>query len=207
MRPRPPAPPRFSRAYFDKWYRDPRHRVKTSTELARQAALVVSATEYLLARPLRSVLDVGCGEGNWFPVLRRVRAGVRYYGVDASEYAVRRYGRRRNIQLGTIADLGVLHLPKTFDLILCVGMLNYLSPPELESGLGQLHDRAAGVVYLELFTSHDRGVVGDTRTALLRSPAWYRRTIRKAGFLPCGMHCYLPDRLREQTAELERCGR
>ena len=32
----------YDRDYFDKWYRNPRYRVKTSRELARQATFVVS---------------------------------------------------------------------------------------------------------------------------------------------------------------------
>ena len=33
---------RFDRAYFDRWYRDPRHRVLDRSEIARRAALVLS---------------------------------------------------------------------------------------------------------------------------------------------------------------------
>lgn len=196
----------YDRSYFDKWYRNPRYRVKTSQELARQVAFVAHAAEYTLGRPLRTVLDVGCGEGNWLAPLRRLRPGVQYTGVDSSEYVVRRFGARRNIRLGTIDSLDRLRLRKEYDLILCVGMLNYLGPAQLEQGLAQVYERAHGLVYLELFTSTDRGVFGDTMGARLRSPAWYRARIRDARFLSCGMHCYVPDWLREHTSSMERCG-
>jgi len=197
----------YDQRYFDKWYRHPRYRVKSPQELTRQAAFVVGAAEHMLGRTVRTVLDVGCGEGNWLAPLRHLRPGVQYTGVDASEYAVTRFGARRNIRLGTIDALDRVRLRKDYDLILCVGMLNYLEPPQLRSGLGQLYDRARGLVYLELFTGSDRGVFGDTRSTRLRSPAWYRARIREARFVSCGLHCYVPDWLREHTAVMERCGR
>jgi hypothetical protein len=52
----------YDRAYFDRWYRDPRTRIHVRAAVERKVALAVATTEYLLQRPLRSVLDVGCGE-------------------------------------------------------------------------------------------------------------------------------------------------
>lgn len=196
----------YDQRYFDKWYRNPRYRVKTPQELARQVAFVVGATEHILGRAVHTVLDVGCGEGNWLAPLRRLRPRIQYTGVDSSEYVVNRFGASRNIRLGTIDSLDRMRLRKEYDLILCVGMLNYLDPAQLRTGLAHLYELAHGVVYLELFTSADRGVFGDTRGTRLRSPAWYRARIRDARFLSCGMHCYTPDWLREQTSAMERCG-
>jgi SAM-dependent methyltransferase len=197
----------YDRQYFDKWYRNPRYRVKSPVELARQVAFVLGAAEHVLARQVRSVLDVGCGEGNWRAPLVRRRPGLQYTGVDASEYAVSRFGSRRNIRLGTIDSLDRLRLRQSYDLILCVGMLNYLEPAQLKRGLKHLYDRAGGLVYLELFTSADRGVFGDTRGTRLRGPAWYRARMREAKFVSIGMHCFVPTWLREHTSAMERCGR
>ena len=196
----------YDKRYFDKWYRHPRYRVKSPDELARQVAFVLSAAEYVLGRQVRTVLDVGCGEGNWLGPLRKRRPAIQYTGVDASEYAVRRFGARRNIRLGTIDDLDRVRLRKDYDLILCVGMLNYLEPAELDRGLDHVYERSSGLVYLELFTSTDRGVFGDTKGTRLRSPGWYRARLRKARFVSCGLHCYVPDWLEEHMSVLERCG-
>jgi SAM-dependent methyltransferase len=195
----------YDRHYFEKWYRNPRYRVKSPVELQRQVTFVLGAAEHVLARPVRTVLDVGCGEGNWRAPLVRMRRGIHYTGVDASEYAVARYGVRRNIRLGSIDSLHKMRLRQNYDLILCVGMLNYLEPSQLEAGLKHLYDRAGGLVYLELFTSADRGVFGDTRGTRLRSPAWYRARLRKAKFVSIGMHCFVPTWLREHTSVMERC--
>jgi SAM-dependent methyltransferase len=196
----------YDQHYFDKWYRNPRFRVKSPAELARQVAFVVATAEHVLGRTVRSVLDVGCGEGNWLPPLRQLRPGIHYVGIDSSEYAVERFGASRNIRLGTIDALDRIRLRKEYDVVLCVGMLNYLTPEQFRTGLDQVYERANGLVYLELFTAADRGVVGDTMGTRFRSPAWYRARIREARFVNLGLHCYIPDWLREHTAVMERCG-
>lgn len=173
--------------------------------MRRQLGFVVGVTEYLLDRPVRSVLDVGCGEGNWAAVLRGIRPRARYLGVDGSEYAIRRFGARRNLRLGTLGTLDTLGLGGPFDLVLCLGVLNYVAPDELRSGLRQLHALTGGVAYLEVFTRADEAT-GDFRRSAARSPAWYRRVIAGAGFVSVGLHCYLPKALASHAAALERCG-
>ena len=34
----------------------------------------------------------------------------------------------------------------------------------------------------------------------------YRQTIREAGFVSVGLHCYVPRRMREVVAEMEQLG-
>ena len=128
----------YDQRYFDKWYRSRRYRVKSPHELARQVSFVVAATEHLLGRSVRTVLDVGCGEANWLAPLRRLRPRIQYTGIDSSEYVVARFGASRNIRLGAIDSLDRLRLRQDYDLILCVGMLNYLAPAQLEAGLAKL---------------------------------------------------------------------
>jgi len=193
----------YDRRYFDKWYRHPRHRVKTRQDMTRQLGFIVAVTEYLLDGPVRRVLDVGCGEGNWSTVLRSLCPRATYVGVDGSEYAVRRFGKRRNLRLGTLGNIGSIGLEGPFDLILCLGVLNYIAPDELRRGLRQLHGLAGGVAYLEIFTRSDEAT-GDFRRSSARWPAWYRGVIRRAGFVPLGLHCYLPREMASQAAALER---
>ncbi|MFZ5624680.1 MAG: class I SAM-dependent DNA methyltransferase [Gemmatimonadota bacterium] len=181
---------RYDRAYFDRFYRTPRHRVRTAGELRRRVALVIGVTEYVLQRPLRSVLDVGCGEGAWLTELRRIRPGVRYLGIDPSEYAVRRFGTRRNLRLGTLATLDD-HAPRRrFDLVICADVLHYLPPEDLALGLRQLADRVGGVAYLPVFTSAD-DIEGDCAGWRRRPPAFYRRYIGDAGLVPVGLGCHV----------------
>ena len=193
----------YDQAYFDKWYRHPQHRVKSPAELRRQVEFVVRLAEWVLGRPVRSVLDVGCGEGQWRLQLTRLRPTVHYDGVDPSEYAVARYGTRRGLQLGGIEDLDALPLRDQYDLVVCCGMLNYLPSATLRRGLVQLSRRTGGVAYLELFTRSD-AFEGDTNWPAPQSAAWYRRVIRNAGLHPIGMHGYVPRSQRERVSTLER---
>jgi SAM-dependent methyltransferase len=194
---------RFDRAYFDRWYRHPRQRVRSPESLAREVACVVGVTELVLGRTVRSVLDVGCGEGNWYPVLKRRRPAVRYTGVDPSEYAVRRFGTRRHIRQGSVEALDTIGLRGPYDLVVCSGVLNYLPALALTRGLAHIAALLGGVAYLELYTSDD-SVTGDTRPAVRRVPAWYRRATRRAGLVPCGMHCYVGADRAPTLAALER---
>jgi SAM-dependent methyltransferase len=194
---------RYDAAYFDKWYRDPRHRVKSPAELDRQVRFTLSTAEFLLDQAVRSVLDVGSGEGQWNPALRKLRPAIRYVGVDPSEYAVSRFGERRNLRLGRIGELESLALPGPFDLIVCCGVLNYLDARTLKRGVRELAELSNGMLYLELFTAEDR-IEGDTTWPAPRPAAWYRRVMRDAGLVPCGMQCYLPESLAEQASALER---
>ena len=95
----------YDRAYFDRWYRG--SEVGGSARLARKVALAVATAEYHLERPLRSVLDIGCGEGGWRAPLLKLRPRASYLGFDASEYATGRYGRARNLHLARF--IGRMH--------------------------------------------------------------------------------------------------
>lgn len=181
---------RFDRAYFDRWYRHPACRVKERAELEREVDFVLRAAEHILARPVRTVLDLGCGEGHWYPVLAKRRPAIRYTGVDPSEYAVRRWGRRRNIHLGSLDTFASLGVGDAFDLVVCCGVLNYVPGATLARGLSDIAEILGGVAYLEMYTSADN-ITGDTRSARRRAPSWYREKVRRAGLVPCGLHLYV----------------
>ena len=192
----------YDHAYFEKWYRHPRHAVGSRNELKRKVALTVAVAEYYLGRPVESVLDVGCGEAPWRAPLRLLRPHVDYRGLDASEYVVRRYGKSRNIGLARFGDLATLRLDRRFDLIICSDVLHYLKPAEIRAGLAGISDMLEGVAFLELFTSRD-DVAGDRKGYIPRAPSWYLRTFENAGLMPCGSHCYLGFRLMRGIAALE----
>jgi SAM-dependent methyltransferase len=192
----------YSRSYFDKWYRDPRHSVISPGAMARRAAWIVGTAEYVIGRQIRSVLDVACGEGHWESVLRRLRPGVRYTGVDPSPYVLRRFGRRRNIIAGHVEALDVLDLAPRYDIVICCAALNYLPRQAVARGLEQMAARTGGIAHIELFARADP-VEGDFRGWRWYSRDWVRRTARRAGFVPIGLHCYAPRGRRDELAALE----
>lgn len=189
----------YSKAYFEKWYRSGQ-RVHAPAERARTVGMVLAVADYMLGRPARSVLDIGAGEGHWFLELRRLRRNIRYAGVDPSDYAVRRYGRSRHLQPGTLGRLPESLTRRRYDLIVCSGMLNYLPPEELRAGLESIAQLARGVAFLELFTATDE-VQGDVRG---RRPArFYRQLLASIGYLHCGPHCYIGPGFAGVTVEME----
>jgi SAM-dependent methyltransferase len=198
----------YDREYFDRWYRDPKSRVATAESVSRKVHLVVSIAEALLLRRVRSVLDIGCGEGTWRAPLKKLRPGIRYVGIDSSEYVIARYGKRRGIRRGTFGGLGELErsLRGRFDLIVCCDMLQYIPGEELRAGLASVAALLGGVAYLEAYTSGD-SIQGDRKGWHNRSAAQYRKAFRGAGLASVGMHCWVGAVLKPMTAELERGGK
>ena len=96
----------YDRDYFERWYR--RGGIGGAQRLARKVALAVATAEYHLERPVRSVLDIGCGEGAWRAPLLKLRPKARYLGFDSSEYAITRHGASRNLHYARFGDFAQL---------------------------------------------------------------------------------------------------
>lgn len=192
----------YDKAYFDRWYRHPRSRLRSAADVARKVSMVLGIAEQVLERPVASVLDVGCGEGTWQPIVKRLRPRATYTGVDSSEYAVRRFGRRRNIRHGTFGELEQSGLADRYDMIVVCDVLHYLPQRDIAAGLASLSPRLEGVAFLEAYTSAD-AIDGDKRGLVRRSPARYLRLFRDAGLAPVGMHCYVGEEMKDALTALE----
>lgn len=188
----------YDRAYFDRWYRD--GGIGGPARLARKVALAVATAEYHLERQIRSVLDIGCGEGAWRAPLRKLRPRVQYLGFDASEYAIARHGRTRNLRLARFGDFATLRPCAPVDLLVCSDVLHYLPTRELDRGLPALADLCGGLAFIEVFAREDE-TEGDDHDFQPRPAAFYRRRLRALGLQPLGSHCWLsPARVPLATA-------
>ena len=195
----------YDQAYFDRWYRDPALRdtaIGGGARLARKVALAVATAEYHLERPIRSVLDIGCGEGAWRAPLLKLRPKLQYLGFDSSEYAIARHGTRRNLHLARFADFEYLRPCAPVDLLVCSDVLHYLPTRELDRGLPALGELCGGVAFLETFTRAD-GIDGDTEGFMARPAKFYRERFAQVGLAPLGSHLWLGPGLRADTAALE----
>jgi SAM-dependent methyltransferase len=190
----------YDEQYFERWYR--RGEFGSRARLLRKVHYAVSAAEYLLERPVRSVLDVGCGEAPWRAPLRRLRPNVAYVGVDPSAYAVARYGRARDIRLGTFGDLGTVDLPRPFDLVVCADVLLYVNDRDLRRGLEAIADLLRGVAYIEIFTAND-DIEGDLSQFHRRRPATYDRAFAAVGLTRVGPHLYVGDDVFPTLSDFE----
>jgi SAM-dependent methyltransferase len=192
----------YDQAYFDRWYRDPDDRVSTRDSLARKVRMALSVAEFLIGRPVRSVLDIGCGEAPWQPVLKRLRPGAYYIGVESSDYALERFGTSRNIVRGTLGQLSKLGFDRGIDLIVCADVLQYVETRDVERGLRAIRRLVGGVAYIEAFTTED-AMEGDHAGWHERSAAEYRRLFRRARLAQCGPYCFAnADELNATVFEL-----
>lgn len=179
----------YDQAYFERWYRDPADRVSTRASLERKVRMAVGVAEFLLGRPIRTVLDVGCGEAPWFPILGRMRPRLRYTGIDSSDYVLRRFGAERNIRRGSLGQLGRMRIRGDVDLIVCADVLQYVDTREIERGLRAIRRLLGGVAYIETFSTEDE-MEGDRMGWRERSAGEYRRLFREAGLTQCGPYCF-----------------
>ncbi|MBK7369773.1 MAG: class I SAM-dependent methyltransferase [Candidatus Eisenbacteria bacterium] len=165
--------------------------------------LAVAAAEFVLGRRIASVLDVGCGEGIWRAPLLKLRPGISYLGFDSSEYAVARWGAKRNLRLAGLAELASQRLARSYDLVVCADVLHYVSDAEARAGLGVIAKRTRGAAFIEAFTNAD-AIDGDHDHFQDRSPARYRKLIAGAGLVPMGLHVYVTKAAMHTLTALEQ---
>jgi SAM-dependent methyltransferase len=191
----------YDRAYFRRYYHDRRTRVHSHAEVRRKVTMAVSVAEYFLRRQLRTVLDIGCGEGAWLGHLRALRPRVAYSGLDPSDYVVGKFGQSRNIRraaFGELPSLGLL----PYDLVVCSDVLHYVGDAEIRAGIAEIARICEGVAYVEVLTSED-DVIGDLDAFRFRPAAWYRNAFRRAGMKQAGPYCWLSPARVDEAAELE----
>ena len=183
----------YDREYYRRWYQDPETRIASREGVARKVRLAVASAEFMLARPIASVLDIGCGEAAWRSPLRKLRPRASYLGVESSEYVVERYGKSRNIRLGSFGRLKDLRLRAGFDLIVCADVVQYLDDDELRRGLREIRRLADGVAYIETFAAED-SMEGDRDGWIDRPAQAIGRLFRDAGLTHCGFYCWIDQR-------------
>jgi SAM-dependent methyltransferase len=183
----------YDREYYRRWYEDPETRIASREGVARKVRLAVAAAEFMLARPIESVLDVGCGEGAWRAPLRKLRPRAQYVGVESSDYVVSRFGKTRNIRRGAFGELSNLRLRTTFDLIVCADVVQYIADDELRRGLREMRRLAGGVVYIETFAAED-SMEGDRDGWIDRPARRLKKFFRDAGLTHCGFYCWIDER-------------
>jgi SAM-dependent methyltransferase len=194
-------PKQYDKAYFDRWYRGRKTRVSTHAEVRRKVTLAVTMCEYFLHRPIRNVLDIGCGEGAWLPHLRALRPRVSYLGLDSSDYAIQRFGAERNIRKASFGELPKLRLG-VYDLVICSDVMHYVPDGELRAGIRTVAEVTDGLAFLEVLTKEDE-IVGDLDGFHRRPAAWYRKLFGSVDMTFVGPYCWLSPAFRNSVAELE----
>ena len=148
----------FDEAYYQRFYFDKKTSVVDPAHMDRLGTFVGAYLQYLRV-PVRRVLDVGCGIGLWQGLIARHFPQASYQGVELSDYLCDRYGWQRGSVVDYAADA-------PFDLVICQGVLPYLSPPDLRRALANLGRLSRGALYVEAVSREDyeRDVIDEQLT-------------------------------------------
>lgn len=172
----------FDEAYYQRYYFNKKTSVVDPAHVDRLGAFVCSYLQYLRV-PVRRVLDMGCGIGLWRTVIQRHFPQADYQGVEYSEYLCDRFGWAR----GSVVDY---RANTPYDLVICQGVLPYLSATDLKLALVNLGRLSRGALYLEAVTREDweQDIVDETLTdpRLLKHPAAAYRRGLAPGFTELG---------------------
>ncbi len=148
----------FDESYYRRYYFDKKTNVADARHIERLGDYVCAGLKYL-RMPVRRVLDIGCGVGQWRGIVARHFPQASYQGVEFSEYLCARYGWEH----ASVVDY---QARKPFDFVICQGVLAYLSPSDLKLALRNLGALSHGALYLEAVTLEDyeRDIVDEDLT-------------------------------------------
>jgi SAM-dependent methyltransferase len=165
----------FDRAYYQRYYFNPRTAVASRAEVRARAQLIAAFTVHA-GLPVRRILDAGCGTGLLRAALRRRLPRAQYVALETSDYLCARYGWVQ----GRIEEFRA-RVP--FDLIVCYDVLQYLEDLAAERALANFARLCRGVLYFTALTRFDYEQNCDqARTDAgvhLRSARWYRQRLAR----------------------------
>jgi SAM-dependent methyltransferase len=190
---------RFNARYYSKWYGED---IETRQEIADKAARFVLAYVDHMDATVRTVLDLGCGLGLWKAALMKENTRIRYTGVEFSSHLCKKLGWEQG-------DVCTYAPGRTFDLVICQGVLQYLSDAECERAIQNLNRLSRRFLYLEALTTDDAREVcapdGTDFEVFIRDATWYAPRLGKH-FVNLGGGLYAKPSMRGHFYELWRTG-
>ena len=193
----------FDEAYYQRFYFDKKTSVVDPGHVERLGAFVCSYLQYLRV-PVARVLDVGCGIGLWREVVARHFPLATFQGVEYSPYLCQRFGWQR----GSVVDY---RADAPFDLVICQGVLPYLSADDAKAAIANLGRLCRGALYLEAVTREDweLGILdeGLTDARMFRHRAQLYRRGLSSHFAEVGGGVWLSEHAEVPLFALESVGR
>ena len=188
---------KFDRSYFERYYgKQPIH---TVNEIAHLATAVHEMLAWWAA-PVRSVLEVGAGRGDWGNWYRTLHPTVRVTSTDVSEHSCATFGHKRR-------DIAQWAPKRPFDLVICTDVLQYLDDRAATRALHNLTTATRTCLYFDALTSFDaKHTVERSKTdlnATLRTGDWYRQRLSR-GFTQAGAGLWIRKGSTVVLHELER---
>jgi SAM-dependent methyltransferase len=192
----------FDRAYYQRFYFQPRTAVTNRAEMNARGRLIAAMADHI-GLPVRRILDAGCGVGLLRAPLRRALPRATYTGLEVSAYLCRRYG-------WTHCGIQDYTRKEQHDLVICYDVLQYLNGAETKRALGHLARVCRGLLYFGVLTREDWEENCDqSRTdpaVSLRGGAWYRRELARS-FRHLGAGFWLRKGCPVTVWEMDTAGR
>ena len=191
-------PKRFDKAYYDRYYRNPKTRSTTPAAVGRQATFIHAYLRHLELE-VSSVLDIGCGTGNLLRALGRAYPRASCSGVEYSDYLCRHYGWTQ----GSVDSFMPL---QPADLVICNDVLGYLDEKRCIAALKNLSEMTATTLYLGVLTTQDVPISDRTRTdssQITRSVSFYRKQLGRH-FVAVGGGLFIKQPLPATIWHLDR---
>lgn len=190
----------FDEAYYQRYYFNKKTSVVDPEHVERLGAFVCSYLQFIRV-PVQRVLDVGCGIGLWRNVIKRHFPQAQFHGVEYSEYLCGRFGWER----GSVVDY---QAGAPFDLVICQGVLPYLSAADAKLAMRNLARLSQGALYVEAVAREDweQDIVDDELTdpRLFKHRAQLYRQGLAEGFTELGGGVWLSRQSDLPVFALER---
>jgi len=190
----------FDEAYYQRYYFNKKTSVVDPEHVERLGAFVCSYLQFIRV-PVQRVLDVGCGIGLWREVIQRHFPQAEFHGVEYSEYLCGRFGWER----GSVVDY---QASAPFDLVICQGVLPYLSAADAKLAMRNLARLSCGALYVEAVAREDweQDIVDDELTdpRLFKHRAQLYRQGLTEGFIELGGGVWLSRQADLPVFALER---
>lgn len=191
----------FDDAYYKKYYKKRNTRVIEPKDRQKLATFVFAYLQHLNI-PVSRVLDAGCGLGQWEKLLHKAFPNATYTGLEISEYLCQKLGWIN-------ASIANYKCKNKFNLIICQGVLQYLSDKDAAKAIENMGRFCRGALYIEALTNKDWEQNCDTQASdgnvYVRTAAWYRKCLNKY-FFNMGGGLYVSRRAGVVMYELEGLG-
>lgn len=105
----------------------------------------------------KSILDVGCGNGNWAKIIKEEFPNIDYLGVDISEKMVKIARRNCPDMKFQIGDIRNLKLNKKFDLIFSFTSILHIPSEDMERTIRSLSEISKKILMIEPVKEAERG--------------------------------------------------
>lgn len=168
-----PSRKNFDQAYYRRFYGGAAEQRSYRREEQRLGNFICSYLNYI-EQPISTVVDIGCGLGQWRDIIASHFPRATYTGVELSEHLCAQFGW----QQGSAVDY---QTDRSFDLVICKDTLQYLADAEFRAAIDNIAGFCSGVLFASILTSEDWDSNCDKRRTdkqvYLRNGNWYRRVL------------------------------